>query len=108
LGDNLGQGSARIRAAQDVRAVVRDLIGKKHPEFKGKMFDLASLYDVLDTALTKSRQLDGTTISRFTKNHPLVTGAAKYGTAIGAGALVTKKLMGGNGKSFSEINSTGN
>jgi hypothetical protein len=108
IGDNLGQGSARIRAAQDIRTVVRDMIGQKHPEFKGKMFDLASLYDVLDTALTKSRQLSGNAFSRFADNNPLTTGAIKYGATIGTGALITKSLLNKNSQSFSSLNSIGN
>ena len=102
FGDSQGIGSARIRAAQDVRKVVRDTISKKHPEFKNKMFDLASLYDVLDIALTKSRQLSGNTLSRFAENNPVLTNIAK----IGAGIAVGKSLLGGNSErqSFSDIN----
>ena len=92
LGDSQGIGSARIRAAQDIRYVVRDMIGKKHPEFKPKMFDIASLYDVLDTALTKSRLLSGNALSRFAKNNPTLSNAAK----IGAGVLIGKTLLKNN------------
>ena len=103
LGDSQGIGSARIRAAQDIRRVVRDMIGQKHPEFKGKMFDLASLYDVLDTALTKSRQFDTTGIRKFFNS------ATKIGATGGATYLLGKKLLGGNsGQSFSDINTIGN
>ncbi len=104
IGDSSGIGSARIRAAQDVRKVVRDMIGQKHPEFKGKMFDLASLYDVLDTAFAKSRQFD------ISKTRKFIGNVAKYG---GGGAIlygVGKKLLSGGsgGQSLSSINTIGN
>jgi hypothetical protein len=76
-------GSARLQAAKDVRGVVRDLIGKANPEFKGKMFDLASLYDAQDNVISKAEGL-GT----FAKRHPLLTKTGIYGAeAIGAGAI---------------------
>lgn len=104
IGDNLGIGSARIRAAQDIRKVVRDMIGKKHPEFKGKMFDLASLYDVLDTAITKSRQLSGSAITRFTKNNPTISNLIK----IGGGIVAGKVIFGNKEPNLSNVNSLGN
>lgn len=103
IGDSQGIGSARIRAAQDIRKVVRDMIGQKHPEFKGKMFDLASLYDVLDTALAKSRQFD------VSKARTFLTGALKTGGAVAGTYLLGKKLLGGgSNQSFSSINTIGN
>jgi hypothetical protein len=87
--DPTGVASAKIQGAKAVREIVRDTIGSKHPEFKGKMFDLASLYDVLDTALTKSRQLSGNALSRFTANNPVLSNIAK----IGGGILVGKSLL---------------
>jgi len=56
------------------------------------MFDLASLYDVLDTALTKSRQLEGNTLSRFTAKNPVVSSALKYGAGVGTAIIAGKKL----------------
>jgi len=76
-------GSAQLQAAKDVRTAVRDMIGTKNPEFKGKMFDLASLYDALDTTVTKASKVD-----TFGKRYPIASKALKYGAeAIGAGAL---------------------
>lgn len=49
--DPTGVASAKINAAADIRKGVRDLIGMKHPEFKPKMYDLASLYEAKDNAL---------------------------------------------------------
>lgn len=76
-------GSARLQAAKDVRTVVRDMVGQKNPEFKGKMFDLASLYDARDNVVTKAVKAD-----TFAKRFPKTTKALTWGTeAIGAGAL---------------------
>ncbi len=79
-------GSARIQAAKDVRQVVRDTIGEKNPEFKGKMFDLASLYDSLDNV--SSRVADKAKQSTtFGSRHPILRKTATYGAeAVGAGA----------------------
>ncbi len=84
-------GSAQLQAAKDVRTAVRDMIGNKNPEFKGKMFDLASLYDALDNVVTKASKVD-----TFGKRHPVLSKALKYGAeAIGAGALYgTAKEVG--------------
>lgn len=84
-------GSAQLQAAKDVRTAVRDLIGQKHPEFKGKMYDLTSLYDALDNATTLARKAD-----TFTKRFPKTAGALNYGLqAIGVGGLYeTTKKMG--------------
>lgn len=68
-------GSAKLQAAKDVRSVVRDMLGEKHPEFKPKMFDLASMYDALDNAIVKAEQVGGIKkITQFAKKHPVVTG----------------------------------
>jgi hypothetical protein len=72
--DPTGIANAKIRAASDVRSVVRDMIGSKHNEFKDKMFDLASLYDVKGTLLTKADKLEGNVFTRFAKKHPFITG----------------------------------
>ena len=82
------------------------MIGQKHPEFKQKMFDLASLYDVLDTALTKSRQFDATLVRKFIDNALKVGG---IGGAVGAAYLLVQKIFGGNSqqRSFGNINSIG-
>lgn len=80
-------GSARIQAAKDVRTVVRNMIGEKNPDFKSKMFDLASLYDAEDNVTYQVAQ-KAKSSTTFAKRHPIVTGAAKYGAeAVGAGAL---------------------
>lgn len=78
------EGSAQLQAAKDVRHTVRDLISELHPEFKGKMFDLASLYDAQDTAVTKAAQFlktHGTgkltgALKNYAQKHPLIAGAA--------------------------------
>jgi hypothetical protein len=104
LTDATGIASAKIQGAKSVRKFVRDLLGELHPEFKPKMYDLASLYDVLDTALTKSRQLSGTTLSRFAKNNPLI----KNALLIGGGIVAGKALGNKKEASFSNINQIGN
>lgn len=80
-------GSARIQGAKDIRTVVRDMIGEKNPEFKGKMFDLASLYDAMDNVSVRvaEKAKNSTT---FAKRHPIITKGTKYGAeAVGAGLL---------------------
>lgn len=94
-------GSAQLQAAKDVRTTVRDLISSLHPEFKGKMFDIASLYDAQDTALTKAAQFlksHGTgkivgAVKNFAQKHPIITGA---GAIAGADTLYNeaKKKLG--------------
>ncbi len=76
-------GSARIQAAKDVRSVVRDMIGSKHGEFKGKMFDLASLYDVKGNVAGQVAD-KAKKSSTFMKRHPVVTGV---GSALTGGLL---------------------
>lgn len=78
-------GSARLQAAKDVRSVVRDMIGQKNPEFKGKMFDLASLYDARDTMVSKAMK-NPSFAKTFAKEHPILTtaGAALGGSLIAA------------------------
>lgn len=71
-------GSARLQAAKDVRSVVRDMIGSKHGEFKGKMYDLASLYDALDNVITKAEK-----VGSFAKRHPYISKGLQ---AVGIGA----------------------
>lgn len=80
-------GSARLQAAKDVRSVVRDMISSKHGEFKGKMYDLASLYDALDNVITKAEKTKRSGIEEFMKKHPIIsaslgatglTGAVNY------------------------------
>ena len=76
-------GTARLQAAKDVRKAVRDLIASKHPEFKGKMFDLASLYDALGTTERK--------VAKYAKSEKapgMISGLVKAGAkgiAQGAG-----------------------
>jgi len=73
--DPTGIANAKIRAASDIRTVVRDAIAERHPEFKQKMFDLASLYDVKGTVIAKAEKLQGNAVTRFAKKHPYITGA---------------------------------
>lgn len=84
-------GSARLQAAKDVRTVVRNMIGDKNPEFKDKMYDLASLYDARDNVIANAEKGGAT----FAKQHPILNKTLTYGgEAIGAGALYegAKKL----------------
>lgn len=74
--DPTGRASAKLHAASDIRTVVRDMIGEKHPKFKSKMFDIASLYDAKGTLLTKADQMEPNFIKRFAKKHPVIAGAA--------------------------------
>lgn len=78
--DPTGVASAKLRAAADVRKVVRDMIGQKNAEFQPQMYDLASLYEAKSTLLTKADQLEGNKITRFMK-HPGV----RTGLVIGGG-----------------------
>lgn len=83
--DPTGVASVKLHAASDIRAGVRDLIGSLNSEFKGKMFDLASLYDVKDTVITKATQLTGNSVSRA-----LTSPTAKtIGAVTGIGGLIT-------------------
>ncbi len=88
-------GSARIQAAKDVRSVVRNMIGEKNPAFKGKMYDLASLYDAQDnvSARVAEKAKQSTT---FAKRHPVITKGAKYGAeaAIGGAVYEEAKNLG--------------
>lgn len=80
-------GAARIQAAKDVRTVVRNMIGEKNPEFKGQMYDLASLYGARDNVVANAEQGGAT----FAKRHPLLTGV---GAGLGgiAGYEEAKKI----------------
>lgn len=81
--DPTGTASAKLQAAKDVRSVVRDMIGQKNPEFKQKMYDLASLYDAQDNVVSKAES-----VGTFGKRHPVLKKTATYGAeAIGAGLL---------------------
>lgn len=75
--DPTGVANAKIRAAADVRKVVRDMIGSKHADFREQMYDLMSLYDVKDTVARKVEKLTGNVITRTIKKYP------KASTAIG-------------------------
>lgn len=90
--DATGTASAKLRAAKDIRQIVRDEIGKRHPEFKPKMFDLASLYDSLDNTIIKAEKTTGTSVGRFAKKHPYITGSITG--AVGGRAV--EKLITGN------------
>lgn len=92
LMDPTGVGSAKIRAASDLRAKVRDLIGAKHPEFKPQMYDLTSLYEARDNANFKSARVKPQTV--FQKHPRLKIGAELAGAAV-AGEGVRKLVTGG-------------
>lgn len=77
-------GSARIQGAKDVRTVVRNMIGEKNPEFKGEMYDLASLYDSLDNVVSKAEK----------GGHSLAKQYPKTATAIGTGATILGGIAG--------------
>ncbi len=91
--DPTGAASAKLSAAKDIRTIVRDEIGKRHDEFKDKMFDLASLYDALDNTIIKAEKTGGTAIGRFAKKHPYISGAISGAVGIG-GIEEAKKLTG--------------
>lgn len=72
-------GSAKLQAAKDVRAVVRDMLGNKHDEFKGKMYDLFSLYDSLDNVIIKAEQAGGkNVVKKFAEKHPFITAGGAF------------------------------
>lgn len=83
-------GSARLQAAKDVRKVVRDMIGEKNPEFKGKMFDLASLYDALDNVITKAEK-SGHGLQQLVKKYPKTTGVVGALGGIQANNFIKEK-----------------
>ena len=82
--DPTGVANAKLHAASDVRQVVRDMIASKNPEFKSKMFDLASLYNVKNTAVTKAEQLTGNVFTRALSSTPakVIGGVIAGGTAV--------------------------
>lgn len=85
LMDTHGVASARIRAAADIRNAVRDMIGKKNPDFKPKMYDLVSLYKARD--LAKHNILMFKPKNIFQANIGLIKG-------VGAAGAVTGGLAG--------------
>lgn len=80
--DPTGVANAKIRAASDIRTAVRDMIGDKHPEFKPRMYDLASLYEVKDNSLLNASKESSKNI--FEK-HPVAT---KVGALLGADKII--------------------
>lgn len=80
-------GSARIQGAKDVREVVRNMIGDKNPEFKDKMYDLASLYGARDNVVANAEQGGAS----FAQRHPILTKIGLTGAGI-AGYEEAKKL----------------
>lgn len=82
LMDATGVANAKIRAAADIRKVVRDLIGDKHPEFKPKMYDLMSLYEAKDNAILNAAK---TKTKNIFEKHPNIT---KVGIGLGAGEVI--------------------
>jgi hypothetical protein len=78
--DPSGVASAKIHAASDIRKAVRDLIGSKHPDFKDKMYDLASLYEAKGNALQIAAKQKS---KSFLQKNPRI----KTGLQIGAGAV---------------------
>ncbi len=91
--DPTGTASAKLRAAKDIRKVVRDAIGTRHPEFKNKMFDLTSLYDALDNIIIKAEKTSGNIITRTAKRYPTAT---KVGAGLIGGEILRSTLTGGN------------
>ncbi len=91
--DPTGVANANVRGASDVRSVVRDMIGSKNPDFKPKMFDLASLYDVRGNLVTATDKLPIKASERFAQNHPLITKAAKLGGGAAVVGTVGKKAF---------------
>lgn len=85
---------ARLQGAQRVRTVVRDILAQKHPDFKDKMFDLASLYDVKDTVIGQASKVSRTAIGRLVKKYP--NASKVVGGTVGLGVLGTgaKKVLG--------------
>ncbi len=75
--------NARIQAAQDVRAVVRDMIGQKNPEFQGKMYDLSSLYDARDNVAQMADKMatQGT-------SHPVIKKVVAGAATLGGGIIL--------------------
>jgi len=84
--DPTGTASAKLSAAKDIRKIVRNTIGDLHPEFKPKMYDLASLYDALDNMIIKAEKTTGNIISRTAKKYPIATGIA--------GGILGTKVVG--------------
>lgn len=77
-------GSAKQQALSNIRGFVRDFIGDKHPAFKPKMFDLSSLYQVLDNVTSKAEKQTGNVVTRaldskFAKRTAAAAGAVGLG-----------------------------
>lgn len=85
--DPTGVGSARIRAAADIRSTVRDMIGEKNPGFQPQMQDLASLYEARDNAIFNAGKTKSTT---FLQNHPKTKIAAEAVGALAGGTALTE------------------
>ena len=79
--------SAKVRAAKDIRSSVRKVISDSHPDFKEKMFDLMSLYEVKPAIIENAAKNKSSTI--FTRNPKKTKAAATIIGATGAGALGT-------------------
>lgn len=85
LVDPTGVGSAKVRAAADIRTTIRDMIGAKHPEFQPQMYDLASLYEAKDNAIFNASK---TTSKSILDKYPKATKVAKIGIELtGLGLL---------------------
>lgn len=92
--DPTGVGSARIRAAADIRSTVRDMIGTKNPGFQPQMQDIASLYEARDNAIFNASKTKSTT---FFGSHPKTKlGLELAGSAVG-GTLIDKGLKASTG-----------
>lgn len=92
--DPSGMANAKLRAASDVRKVVRDMIGSKNPEFKGKMFDLTSLYDAKGNILDKADKLEGNVFTRYGKANPIKAGIASAVVTAAGGEGIKKVATG--------------
>lgn len=91
--DPTGIASAKVQAASDIRSSVRDMIGNKHPEFKPKMYDIASLYEAKDNALFSASK---TKSQSFLDKHPNAKNTAK--AMLGGATLLEggKKVLTGS------------
>lgn len=84
--DPTGIGSARIHAAADIRKMARDLIADSSPEFKERMYDLASLFEAKGNALQiAAKQGSKSLIKKYPKTAGVVGAAAS--AALGGGVV---------------------
>lgn len=90
--DPTGVASAKIHAASDIRKAVRDLISSKHPEFKSKMYDIASLYEAKGNSLQIASKVKS---KDFFEKHPSLAKNLKR-AGVGAAAIAGYKGVTGD------------